>query len=96
MQAPRFTTQPSSSGSIVSEGRTKILQCKAIGYPHPTYKWLKDGFPISDFGNGILRIQNTAKEDAGSYQCLAKNDVGVIFSEKTDVVVACKNFLYYL
>lgn len=31
LQAPRFTTQPSSSGSIVSEGRTKILQCHALG-----------------------------------------------------------------
>uniref|UniRef100_A0A034VTL1 Protein sidekick n=1 Tax=Bactrocera dorsalis TaxID=27457 RepID=A0A034VTL1_BACDO len=30
LQAPRFTTQPSSSGSIVSEGRTKILQCHAL------------------------------------------------------------------
>ncbi|KAL7743660.1 hypothetical protein ACLKA6_019273 [Drosophila palustris] len=29
-QAPRFTTHPSSSGSIVSEGRTKILQCLAL------------------------------------------------------------------
>nr|CAD7457347.1 unnamed protein product [Timema tahoe] len=28
-QPPRFTIQPSSSGSIVSEGRTKILQCQA-------------------------------------------------------------------
>lgn len=31
LQAPRFTTQPSSSGSIVSEGRTKIIQCHALG-----------------------------------------------------------------
>lgn len=31
MQAPRFTTQPSSSGSMVNEGRTKILQCHALG-----------------------------------------------------------------
>lgn len=31
LQPPRFTTQPSSSGSIVGEGRTKILQCHALG-----------------------------------------------------------------
>lgn len=31
LQAPRFTTQPSSSGSIVNEGRTKIIQCHALG-----------------------------------------------------------------
>ena len=30
-QAPRFITPPSASGSIVAEGRTKILQCQAVG-----------------------------------------------------------------
>ena len=31
LQAPRFITKPSASGSIVAEGRTKILQCQALG-----------------------------------------------------------------
>ncbi|XP_037889143.1 protein sidekick isoform X3 [Glossina fuscipes] len=88
-QPPRFTTQPSSSGSIVSEGRTKILQCHALGYPQPTYRWLKNGIPIGDFSSSqYLRILNTQREDAGSYKCIAKNDAGSIFSEKIDVIVA--------
>ncbi|XP_058815648.1 protein sidekick isoform X3 [Topomyia yanbarensis] len=89
MQAPRFTTQPSSSGSMVNEGRTKILQCHALGYPQPMYRWLKNGVPVGDFDNSqYLKIQSTTRDDAGSYQCLAKNDAGTIFSEKIDVVVA--------
>ncbi|XP_067641974.1 protein sidekick isoform X2 [Eurosta solidaginis] len=89
LQAPRFTTQPSSSGSIVSEGRTKILQCHALGYPQPTYRWLKDGIPIGDFSSSqYYRLQKTRREDAGSYQCIAKNDAGSIFSEKIDIEVA--------
>ncbi|XP_065084744.1 protein sidekick isoform X2 [Ochlerotatus camptorhynchus] len=89
MQAPRFTTQPSSSGSMVNEGRTKILQCHALGYPQPMYRWLKNGVPVGDFDTSqYLKIQSTTREDAGSYQCLAKNDAGTIFSEKIDVVVA--------
>lgn len=40
-QAPRFTTHPSSSGSIVSEGRTKILQCHALGKLKPTISLVK-------------------------------------------------------
>ncbi|XP_055618243.1 protein sidekick isoform X3 [Toxorhynchites rutilus septentrionalis] len=89
MQAPRFTTQPSSSGSMVNEGRTKILQCHALGYPQPMYRWLKNGVPVGDFDTSqYLKIQTTTRDDAGSYQCLAKNDAGTIFSEKIDVVVA--------
>ncbi|KAM7347893.1 sidekick cell adhesion molecule isoform 5-T5 [Cochliomyia hominivorax] len=89
LQPPRFTTQPSSSGSIVSEGRTKILQCHALGYPQPQYRWLKNGIPVGDFSSSqYLRILNTQREDAGSYKCIAKNDAGSIFSEKIDVVVA--------
>ncbi|XP_046867554.1 protein sidekick, partial [Drosophila willistoni] len=88
-QAPRFTTHPSSSGSIVSEGSTKILQCHALGYPQPTYRWLKDGIPVGDYSTSqFYRIPSTRREDAGSYQCIAKNDAGSIFSEKSTVVVA--------
>ncbi|XP_058175853.1 protein sidekick [Anopheles ziemanni] len=89
LQAPRFTTQPSSSGSIVNEGRTKILQCHALGYPQPNYRWLKDGVPVGNFSNSqYLKIQNVTREDAGKYQCQAENKAGTIFSDKTDVVVA--------
>ncbi|TMW48206.1 hypothetical protein DOY81_006718 [Sarcophaga bullata] len=89
IQPPRFTTQPSSSGSIVSEGRTKILQCHALGYPQPQYKWLRNGIPVGDFSSSqYLRILNTQRTDAASYKCIAKNDAGSIFSEKIDVVVA--------
>lgn len=55
------------------------------------YRWLKDGLPMTDFTNSQFhRIHNARPDDAGSYQCIAKNEVGTIFSEKIDVVVACK------
>ncbi|CAG0892307.1 unnamed protein product [Darwinula stevensoni] len=88
-QAPRFITQPSSSGSIVNIGQTKILQCQAIGYPQPEYLWLKDRKKLGEFtSEHFYRIQSVQKEDSGSYQCIARNSVGSIFSEKVQVSVA--------
>ncbi|KAL0272261.1 UNVERIFIED_CONTAM: hypothetical protein PYX00_005306 [Menopon gallinae] len=89
LQAPKFITQPSASGNIVPEGRIKILQCQALGYPQPKYKWVRDGVSLGDFSSELFyRILNIRREDAGSYQCIAKNDVGSIFSQKSDVSVA--------
>ncbi|XP_054261356.1 protein sidekick-like [Macrosteles quadrilineatus] len=89
LQAPRFITQPSGSSNIVSEGRTKILQCQALGYPQPQYRWLKDGVELGDFSTEhFYRIHNTRREDGGRYQCVAKNDVGSILSKPIDVTVA--------
>lgn len=55
------------------------------------YRWLKNGIPLGDYSSELFyKIQNTQKDDAGAYQCIAKNDVGAIFSEKNNIVVACK------
>ncbi|XP_015603138.1 protein sidekick isoform X3 [Cephus cinctus] len=90
LQGPRFSTQPSSSGNILSEGRTKFLQCQAIGYPQPKYRWFKDGVPLSDelTSEHYFRIQSTRRQDAGVYYCVATNDVGSIFSERIMFSVA--------
>ncbi|KAL1140779.1 hypothetical protein AAG570_000709, partial [Ranatra chinensis] len=59
------------------------------GYPQPRYKWYKDGEELGDFTTEhFYRILNTRREDAGSYQCMAKNDVGAILSKKLDITVA--------
>ncbi|XP_013182226.1 PREDICTED: protein sidekick isoform X2 [Papilio xuthus] len=89
MQPPRFNMQPSSLNSIVREGTSKILQCSAVGIPQPMYRWLKNGVPLSEYSTDIFyKIHNTQRQDAGAYQCIAKNDVGAIFSEKNNIVVA--------
>lgn len=88
MQPPRFSMQPSTS-NIVREGTTKILQYSAMGIPQPMYKWLKNGIPLTDYSSELFyKIHNTQRQDAGAYQCIAKNDVGAIFSKKSHIIVA--------
>ncbi|XP_050437025.1 protein sidekick isoform X2 [Adelges cooleyi] len=89
LQPPRFITQPSSTKNLVSEGQTKMLQCQALGYPAPVYKWLKDGKELGDFSTDqTYRMLNTKLDDVGTYQCVAKNDVGSILSQKIDINIA--------
>lgn len=46
---------------------------------------------MSDFKDAVFyKISNAARNDSGSYQCLAHNVAGTIFSEKSEVIVACK------
>ncbi|KAI4500304.1 hypothetical protein M0802_004721 [Mischocyttarus mexicanus] len=84
LQEPRFTTQPSSSGNILSEHRKKFLQCQARGYPQPKYQWFKNDKPLSNelTSEPYFRIESTHREDAGVYHCVATNSVGSIFSER--------------
>lgn len=64
------------------------------------YRWLKDGVPLEDYSHSqYYRLQNTNRRSAGFYQCLAKNDAGIVFSKKIEVIVACKfdfTIYYYI
>lgn len=41
-----------------------------------------------------FRLLNLKHDDGGTYQCIAKNDVGSILSQKIEINIACK--LIYL
>ena len=53
---------------------------------------MKDGKSLMDFSSEpVYKIQSIKRDDAGVYQCVARNSVGSIFSDKVQVVVACKS-----
>ena len=65
------------------------LFTRVPGAPQPEYRWLKDGQYLGDFtSEHFYRIHKTKRSDAGEYQCIARNSVGAIFSEKAQVAVA--------
>jgi hypothetical protein len=75
---------------MVLQARSCYFFLLVSGYPKPKYQWLKDGIALGEFSSEhFYRIHTIQRGDAGSYQCIARNDVGSIFSEKIAVSVAC-------
>ncbi|XP_067377843.1 hemicentin-1 isoform X1 [Channa argus] len=60
-----------------------VLPCEAQGFPRPSITWQREGVPIAAghrlavLSNGALKFSRVTLGDAGTYQCLAKNDAGV-------------------
>ena len=82
---------PSGNGPAYKTNEIIILP-HFPGFPQPEYRWLMDGDYLSDFSSEhFYKIQSVEREDAGSYQCIAKNSVGSILSEMIPLSVACKS-----
>ncbi|XP_058491292.1 hemicentin-1 [Solea solea] len=60
-----------------------VLPCEAQGFPRPSITWQREGVPIAAghrlavLSNGALKFSRVTLGDAGTYQCLAKNEAGV-------------------
>uniref|UniRef100_A0A8C4IV11 Hemicentin-2 n=1 Tax=Dicentrarchus labrax TaxID=13489 RepID=A0A8C4IV11_DICLA len=60
-----------------------VLPCEVQGFPRPSITWQREGVPIATghrlavLSNGALKFSRVTLGDAGTYQCLAKNDAGV-------------------
>lgn len=75
--------------------RSLLVHFPSQGYPQPEYRWMKDGSFQTEFSSEpVYKIQSIRREDAGVYQCVARNAVGSIFSEQVQVLVACTSQQY--
>jgi hypothetical protein len=76
--------------------RSLLVHFPSQGYPQPEYRWMKDGSFQTEFSSEpVYKIQSIRREDAGVYQCVARNAVGSIFSEQVQVLVACTSQQYF-
>ncbi|KAM7398986.1 hypothetical protein PAMP_018283 [Pampus punctatissimus] len=69
----------------MDSGEKLQWECKATGRPRPTYRWLRNGLPLTsqdrvEVVNGELSIHKVQQMDSGMYQCVAENKYGTIYS----------------
>uniref|UniRef100_A0A4W4F1R6 Contactin 3a, tandem duplicate 1 n=1 Tax=Electrophorus electricus TaxID=8005 RepID=A0A4W4F1R6_ELEEL len=80
---PHLVERPQDVQKAIDD--SLVWECKAIGKPKPSYKWLKNGEPLDTFEdriqvvNGALYISSLTLADTGLYQCVAENRHGRVF-----------------
>lgn len=78
----------------ISYGQTAVFSCKAIGDPRPEIVWMlnaneihSDDTRINVLPDGSLRIDEVTANDAGQYECMAKNNMGEVLSRQARMIV---------
>lgn len=70
-------------GLTITPGDSFVLQCEAIGNPHPEIRWTFNGAPIAETnriyfeaGNTELHVEYAKASEAGEYRCIAESTSG--------------------
>jgi hypothetical protein len=82
---PVITTDPVSAARNYHEPATFFIT--ATGDPAPTYRWYKDGAPISGATDASYTIALPANADEGGYTCEATNSAGAATSGAATLTV---------
>uniref|UniRef100_H2MDX8 Hemicentin 2 n=1 Tax=Oryzias latipes TaxID=8090 RepID=H2MDX8_ORYLA len=89
IQPPEIRQMPEEVQAVLHHGT--VLPCDVQGLPRPSVTWQREGVPIAAhrlavLSSGALKFSRVTLGDAGTYQCVAKNDAGVAVA-KTKLVL---------
>ncbi|XP_035260908.1 protein sidekick-1 isoform X3 [Anguilla anguilla] len=84
-EAPRFTVEPKRR-TVGEVEKTVDIPCQARGVPLPKLEWYKDSVALSKLNNPRykvmasmgLQVRKVHPNDAGIFQCFARNSAGEI------------------
>ena len=77
-------------------GTEVILDCSAVTNLPVTYQWQLDGsFITTPSSDPTLNLGQIDFDDAGSYSCIARTDVGSIQSQNAVIGIICKKHVIY-
>ncbi|XP_023814399.1 hemicentin-1 [Oryzias latipes] len=89
-EPPEIRQMPEEVQAVLHHGT--VLPCDVQGLPRPSVTWQREGVPIAAghrlavLSSGALKFSRVTLGDAGTYQCVAKNDAGVAVA-KTKLVL---------
>ena len=95
--APHLIISPGAA--TVKEAEQVTFYCSATGYPRPVMVWTKVNGSLATNrteinSSGRLKINNVQSSDGSTYQCEARNILGVAQSHSTLVVYGELNDCY--
>ncbi|XP_036384090.1 protein sidekick-1 isoform X2 [Megalops cyprinoides] len=94
-EVPFFTAEPKRK-TVGEVEKTVDIQCQAMGTPMPKLEWYKDSVPLSKLNNPRykvmssmgLQVRKVHPNDAGIFQCFARNSAGEIQAHTNLVVTS--------
>lgn len=88
--APVFVVAPSSQS--VAAGTPASLAVEVTGFPVPTLQWRRNGTAVSGATGATLTFASATAANAGNYDVVATNVLGVVTSPGADLTVITRNF----
>ena len=83
---PWIFVQPASQ--VVTNGQTAVFSVSAAGTPPLAYQWRKNGTNLLGMTGSSLAITNVGPANAGSYDVVVSNTMGMVVSSSGALLLA--------
>ncbi|XP_071834014.1 inactive tyrosine-protein kinase 7-like isoform X2 [Apostichopus japonicus] len=83
----RISLKTPDDPSLIQEGSTVLMTCKANGDIVPVFTFYRDSTELSTGSSNRLRLQAVSTSDNGVYSCKAENRAGVVWTTSANITI---------